>query len=153
MFRLYSKGCEYVIRALAQVNAAGNGKCFSVKEICKKADLPEWYTRKVFQSLAHHGFLSASRGPGGGYCFKVSPGKISVLSVIQAIDGKDVLDQCVMGSGKCKDRKPCPLHGKWIKIKAGLITELKSVTIQELIGSMIHYGKRKTNSKEEDLKK
>lgn len=149
MFRLYSKGCEYVIRALAQVNAVGDGKCFSVKEICEKADLPEWYTRKVFQALVREGLLKASRGPGGGYKFGVPPGKISILRMIQAIDGKHVLDQCIMGSGECKDRDPCPLHKKWVKIKAGLISQLRSVTIQELIGSMSRSDRGKSNFKEE----
>lgn len=137
MLRLYSKGCEYVIRALAQVSARGDKECFSIKEICEKADLPEWYTRKVFQALVRDGLLKASRGPGGGYQFNIHPGKISMFRMIQAIDGKHAFDQCVMGSsGLCKDRNPCPLHQNWTKMKAGLINELKSVHIQELIGSM-----------------
>ncbi|MBI4971037.1 MAG: Rrf2 family transcriptional regulator [Candidatus Omnitrophica bacterium] len=133
MFRLYSKGCEYVIRALALVNASKEGRCFSVKDICRKARLPEWYTRKVFQSLVRNGYLEASRGPGGGYTLKVHPSKISLLNMIRAVDGKDVLDQCMMSSGKCKNKKSCVMHNKWIRIKESVVRELKSVTVQDLM--------------------
>ena len=137
MVRLYSRGCEYVIRALAQVNAAKNGKRFSVKEICEKASLPESYTRKVFQSLVHSGLFEAWRGPGGGYQFKQSPRRISVLKTIRAIDGDDVLEQCVMGVGKCRDQESCALHKKWASIKSKFISEMASVSVEDLIGTKI----------------
>ncbi|MBI4397680.1 MAG: Rrf2 family transcriptional regulator [Candidatus Omnitrophica bacterium] len=158
MFRLYSKGCEYVMRALAQVGERKNGGCFSVRDICEKAELPEWYTRKIFQSLVRRGLLIGARGPGGGYQFGKPPKKISILAMIQAIDGEDVLEQCVMGPGKCNQRERCALHPIWLKIKASLLKELRASTIEDLLSKklsplrLLHAGEEKyrKNLKRED---
>ena len=155
MFRLYSKGCEYTIRALAMAQDGKEkmGLSFSAKDICERAGLPEWYTRKVFQNLVREGILKAHRGPGGGYVFSGDPQKISILAMIKAIDGKDALEGCVMGPGRCKDRRPCPLHKKWKNIKEKLVAELKSISVRDLIGSMSRHEKESTNSNEEVSKK
>ena len=67
MFRLYSKGCEYAIRAMLHMVPGEEPQWFQAKMVCKKAGIPESFTRKIFQALVGGGFLNASRGPGGGY--------------------------------------------------------------------------------------
>ncbi|MCH7649769.1 MAG: Rrf2 family transcriptional regulator [Nitrospinae bacterium] len=89
MFRLYSKGCEYAIRALVHAAPKKKGERFKAKAICEKAGIPESFTRKVFRLLVHAGFLEALRGPGGGYALLEDPERISLLEIIKAVDGAD----------------------------------------------------------------
>ena len=133
MLQLYSKGCEHVIRAMMNIRLEECRSGFSARVICKKVRLPESFTRKIFQALVKSGVLSAKRGPGGGYRFRKDPAKVSLLSVIYAIDGKDVFDKCVIKDMSCEQAGHCSLHATWMKTKASLIKQLRDSTIAQLI--------------------
>jgi Rrf2 family protein len=133
MFQLYSKSCTYALRALACLPPEESDKNFSIKQLCRKARIPEAYTRKAFQALARAGFLNAVPGPGGGYVLSRAPGRISLLDLVQAIEGKNAFDNCVMGFPKCSCRNPCPVHGTWEANKTALLNSLKNRTLEEIM--------------------
>ena len=136
MFRLYSKGCEYAIRALTLIPPSTDNQRFQTKEICERAGIPESFARKIFQSLVQGGFLEAFRGPGGGYALKEDPSEISLLRIIKAVDGEDTFAGCVMGLPRCDSLKPCPLHFTWATAKARLLATLEAKTLQDLINTV-----------------
>lgn len=136
MFRLYSKGCQYAIRALSQaVPAEGEGP-LSASALCARAGIPESSTRKILQVLAHGGVLEAIRGPGGGYVMKETPEKVSLLTIVEAVDGSDTFAHCVMGLPECSEAAPCPLHSVWSKAKEDLLARLDSKSLQDLIDAL-----------------
>ena len=132
MFRLYSKGCEYAIRALSQVALCKGKERFTIKEVCRRSGAPELSTRKIFQALVQRGFLKATPGPGGGYTFTQPPDQLTMLSLIEAVDGQGTFNRCVMGLPACSDRRACPLHAMWVKAKQPLLGELAATTLQDL---------------------
>lgn len=146
MFRLYSKGCEYAIRALLCVVPKGEVRRFQAAEICRRVGIPEPYTRKVFQALVRGGFLRASRGPGGGYELTRDPGAITLLEVIRAVDGEETFDHCVMGLPQCGSEHPCPLHPVWSGAKEQLLEQLAQQTLEDL-SDMRHCDGRARESK------
>lgn len=133
VFRLYSKGCEYAIRALMHVAPTNGTKRFQARTICEKAGIPEPFTRKVFQSLVSGGFLEAARGPGGGYHLTEDPRRITILEIIKAVDGEEVFDKCVMGLPQCNESKPCPLHEIWSEARNDLLAQMNATSLQDLI--------------------
>ena len=135
MFKLYSKGCEYALRALTYAAAQGENKRFQAKDVCEKADISESFTRKVFQALTQGGFLQAVRGPGGGYELTRRPDQISLLDVIQAVEGEDTFNHCVLGLPTCGTKHPCPLHETWSALKVQLLRQLEHRTLQDLADS------------------
>ncbi|MCC6697162.1 MAG: Rrf2 family transcriptional regulator [Candidatus Hydrogenedentes bacterium] len=142
MFKLYSKGCEYALRALTYAaSRSGNGR-FQAKDVCEKADIPESFTRKVFQALTQGGFLQAVRGPGGGYELSRPPEKISLLDVIEAVEGQDTFEHCVLGFPECGGKHPCPLHETWSKAKRQLMAQLEHRTLQDLADSTTRKKRR-----------
>ncbi len=136
MFCLYSKGCEYAIRALAEISMENNVGNFSARDICRKAGIPEAYSRKTFQALVQNGFLKAVTGPGGGYSLVRDPKKTSVLDVIEAVEGKAHFSKCVLGLPSCSSQSPCALHFTWMNLKAIMIQELTSRTVSNLSKSV-----------------
>ncbi len=132
MFQLYSKRCEYTLRALAYAASRDAGERIRVPDVCENIGIPESYTRKAFQELAHAGFLEVQRGPGGGYALSRPAEEISVMDVIEAVDGKGAFDQCVLGFKECNADRPCPLHHVWTAGKNKLIEELRNTSIREV---------------------
>ena len=132
MFRLYSKGCEYAIRALVDLAARGPGTNATVRSLCRRARLPEPSTRKMLQALAKRGILRSITGPRGGYQLARRPAAINILEVIQAVDGPDTLAGCVLGLPACYDHAPCALHGAWKKTRHVLVPALERLTLEDI---------------------
>ncbi len=132
MFRLYSKRCEYALRALIWAATHRREGRFQAAEACREVGIPESYTRKVFQSLTQGGFLKAIRGPGGGYALSQPPEDVTVLDVIHAVDGEETFHHCVMGLPCCGDEHPCPLHGVWSDVKGSLLGQLSENTLRQV---------------------
>ena len=147
MFRLYSKGCEYTIRALSHISTNKAYKYFVAKEVCLNAGIPESFTRKILQRRVQSGFLKAVTGPGRGYTLAWPPKKISMLSIIKAVDGAHTFERCIMGLPRCEDRRPCPLHKIWKGSRANLLSVLERKTLQDMIDSVNAgvIGRRKTS--------
>ena len=133
MLHLCSKGCEYALQALTTLDRRECRDGFSVGSVCRKAGIPEPFTRKVFQILVKRGVLAAKRGPGGGYRLKASPSKTTILSIIHAVDGRGVFDKCVMKDRKCDETGHCALHEHWQRTKSGLIAQLQGSTVADFI--------------------
>lgn len=132
MFKLYSKGCQYAIRALIFAVAERDSERFQARDICEKAGIPESFTRKTFQALVQGGFLKAHRGPGGGYSLTRSSDEITLLEVIQAVEGLDTFNHCILGFAECSGANPCPLHKIWVDSKKSLVENLSATTLDQL---------------------
>ncbi len=142
MFSIYSKGCEYAIRALTKISGEQSRRKFLARDICRKAGIPEAYARKTFQALVQNGFLKAVPGPGGGYSLTRDPKKTTVLDVVEAVEGKNFFSKCVLGFSVCGEKNPCALHTMWVSLKKGVMEELGSRTMRQLSESVQRPSKR-----------
>ena len=148
MFRLYSKGCEYAIRALQHFPAEADSRV-AFRELCRKARIPQHFGRKMFRTLVEKKILEAVTGPRGGYRFSRPPDSISLLDVIHAIDGDQALDICILGKTVCDPGRLCALHDTWVTAKQTLLPELKAHTLADLMrkGGGALRGRRKRRSR------
>ena len=131
-FRLFSKNCEYTIWSIGYMAASKTQKMFLAKNICRKLRIPEFYTRKGLQAVARSGILESVPGPGGGYRLAKGVGNLSILKIIQSVDGKDTFNHCMMGLSRCGEKNPCEIHEVWAKAKEGLLRALDSVSLNDL---------------------
>ncbi len=133
MAHLYSRGCEYALRAL-RVMAQSPGKLATVTQLCERARVPEHFTRKMLQPLVKAGILRSARGPGGGFRLTREAGEIALLDVVSAIESTPRFDLCILGNSQCDDSDPCPLHHIWAPIKDAVMDMLRGRTVADLVG-------------------
>lgn len=131
MIRLYSKGCEYAIRGLMHFPDDIDSNV-TVQEISERANIPEHFTRKMFQVLAREGILTAITGPKGGYKLARRADQISLLNIIEVIDGVEALDACVLGFPVCDNKVPCALHDAWVKAKNTFAPDFRRKSLADL---------------------
>lgn len=127
---MFSKACEYGIRAMLWINTNASSDSpirANLKEISAQTDMPEAFTGKILQTLKKSGLLKSSKGPTGGYQLAHSADAITVLDIVLAIDGPELFTQCALGLPQCGDSTPCPMHDEFVKIR-GDIRELLSST-------------------------
>lgn len=131
MFRL-SKAAEYSIRGLLQLTIMEGKGSQDIDAISKAQDVPKAYLSKLFQQLAKKGFVESARGPVGGFVLARSPSEITLLEVIEALEGPVFLNVCLIREGYCNRATTCPVHDVWGEAQKGFLDVLKSCNFSEL---------------------
>ncbi len=130
---MFSKSCEYALRSVIYLcMETTNGSRLNIKEIAGKIDTPEPFTAKILQVLARQGIISSQKGPGGGFYIDPNAVPIPIISVIEAIDGKNALDRCGLGLRNCSDDHPCPIHNEVMQYRDNLKSVITNKTVQDL---------------------
>lgn len=142
---MFSKSCEYALRAVIYLCIENNGVKMNIKEISSKIGSPEPFTAKILQTLARHGVISSQKGPGGGFYIDVEAEPIKVIDVIGAIDGKDSFDKCGMGLNSCSDEHACPIHTEY-RLCTGKLKELVTTKTVAELAKGVKEGKYHLNS-------
>jgi len=146
---MFSKACEYGLRALTVIAVEGKkGRLIGIKELCEIAQTPVSFTAKILQSLVKRRIISSKKGPTGGFYFSKKLEDISIYSVVEAIDGKEIFDKCGLGLPFCDAENPCPLHEKFLPVRAELHTMCTQNTLEDLVAEF-HEGiySRKNSNK------
>jgi Rrf2 family transcriptional regulator, iron-sulfur cluster assembly transcription factor len=129
---IYSRSSEYAIRAVVHMAALPAGEYAMVKNIAAEGGIPAHFLAKILQELARDGFLHSSKGPRGGFRLRKPAGEISMLSIIEAVDGAGRYDRCIGGSPECNDRAPCGMHDSWKTLRSRIIEYLEGTTVADL---------------------
>lgn len=130
---MLGKTTEYAIRSLVYVYIQNmQGKRPGFKEISQKIDSPESFTAKVMQKLARCGFVSSMKGRGGGFYFDQPTNPLTLLVVIEAVEGKEYFSKCGFGLKHCDDQKPCPIHDDYSQVRDAMFVLVNSQSIQSL---------------------
>ena len=77
----------YAIAALAELGRGGDQGPIPIGELARRRDIPVQFLEQLFASLRRAGMLRSYRGVKGGYSFAREPGTISVLEVVELLDG------------------------------------------------------------------
>lgn len=78
------------------------------------------------------GWARSDPGPTGGYSLTVDLAKISVLDVIEAIEGPTDTERCVLQERPCASQGLCALHRPWAAARTNLLNELSETTLASL---------------------
>jgi len=118
---MLSKKVEYGLMALLHMDASSSPRVISTKEIAELYDLPGDLLGKVMQAMARAELIEAEHGAKGGYRLRFTLEKISLGSVIDAIEGPSPLVRCQHDAEDCVHSTSCivkePLHLLHIRLK------------------------------------
>jgi Rrf2 family iron-sulfur cluster assembly transcriptional regulator len=135
---MLSNSCRYGIRAVIYLASQKSGVFKTgIKQISNDLDLPTPFLAKILQQLAKQKILSSSKGPHGGFSLLRDPRDITLLDIVNTIDGYNTFTNCVMHKGTCQgvtmEKKICPLHDDYEKTRSELIRLFSKKTIYELV--------------------
>jgi len=129
---IYSRSAEYAIRALIQLADLPPGEYTMAKNIAAEGNIPAHFLAKILQDLARDGFLKSNKGPRGGFRLSLPAEDLSMLRVIEAIDGAGRYDRCIGGSPECNDRAACGMHDSWKALRSRIIDYLGGTSVADL---------------------
>ena len=89
------------------------------------------YIPQVLASLVQAGWVCSEFGLTGNYELVVRPDQLSVLAVVEAVDGPTDNGHCVVADQPCSHRQPCALHAAWARARGELVGALETMTVAE----------------------
>ncbi len=131
MLRL-SKLTDYATVILSYM-AKKNAKMHAALEIAEVTGIAQPTVSKVLKMLVKAGVLSSIRGAKGGYILARSPNKITVATVISALEGPIALTECSQSHRSCEQASGCHIQGNWNLINQRIFNALESVTLADMI--------------------
>jgi Rrf2 family protein len=134
---LYSKPCEYAIRALAYMAREPHSRAVTGREIARAEKLPAPILGKILQDLARRGLLRSRRGPGGGFVLARPARKITLRDIVEATDGLEQFRDCAVGLERCSDESPCPLHDSWKSVRRRFERYLERTTLEAMARAVV----------------
>ncbi|EHJ46419.1 transcriptional regulator, BadM/Rrf2 family [Solidesulfovibrio carbinoliphilus subsp. oakridgensis] len=123
---------EYAIRCVLHLSMHRDRPVITRKEIAEAMDIPAQFLGKVAQHLARAGIIAIRQGAQGGYELVRRPEDITLLSLVEAIDGEIFLNDCISRPESCDRRKLCSVHRVWDKARSQLRETLGSTTLAAL---------------------
>jgi len=116
------------------------GQFISSKEIAARQNIPANFLPQIIALLGTKGWVEGVRGPGGGVRLVADPQSISVLEIVEVIEGPVALTRCLGGEDSCMNREVCPLHEVWSEAQAAMLNVLTSTTLSDLVKRKMAVG-------------
>ncbi len=125
-----TRQADYALRAVIYLSRLGPEERAATSQIAQEQKIPPSFLAKIVSQLSVAGLLQTSRGARGGVSLARSPEEITLLDVVEAIDGPILLNECVAcGSGAvCAFGDDCPMKPVWCKTQTDLVNQLKNIT-------------------------
>jgi len=126
---------DYALRAILYLSRLNEkqGEMVATSKIAKEQEIPTSFLAKIISQLSIAGLINTSRGAHGGVRLARDPKEISLLEVVEAIDGPITLNECVQNPSICSFGDNCPLHSVFCEAQAELVEKLRQSTFDKML--------------------
>jgi Rrf2 family iron-sulfur cluster assembly transcriptional regulator len=128
------RNTDYAIRAMAHLASNSADAPVSAATIAAQQDISCQLASKLLQRLQKVGLVESCMGVKGGFRLGRGPAEISLLDVIEAIQGKIALNRCLRSAGACARHKVCPVRGRLGQAQQMVVDYLRKTTLKDLAG-------------------
>jgi len=103
----------------------------SAPHIARLMSVPPRFLPQIMQDLVRAGIVEASPGRGGGYRLTRAPGEVTLLEVIEAVEGNVRRQTCVLRADACGADQPCGVHDLFAEAQDALLERFAMATVRE----------------------
>ena len=126
-----TRQADYAIRAVLYISKLGENQRAATSHIAQEQHIPPSFLAKIISQLSIAGLLQTSRGARGGVMLAKQPEEITLLDVVESIDGPIALNECVTDENGCSFGEDCPLRPIWCDAQEELVNRLKSTNFAQ----------------------
>ncbi|NOH00936.1 MAG: Rrf2 family transcriptional regulator [Chloroflexi bacterium] len=127
-----TRQADYAVRAVLHLARNGEQRT-ATSLIAEEQRIPPSFLAKIISQLSIAGLLHTSRGARGGVTLARHPKEITLLEVIEAIDGPIQLNECVGDTSACSFDENCPLRPVWCEAQEDLVRRLKGTNFADVV--------------------
>lgn len=142
-----TRATDYAVRIMVELASLPPGDKAQLNELIESTGVRGSFLSKVVQRLVHAGMVSSHRGTRGGFSMRVSGEEVTLLDVIEAIEGPTQMNLCLASGLTCERKSWCGVHPVWKKAQSAFVRELASVTIAHLaMESKVNLAKQQASA-------
>lgn len=132
---MITREVDYAIRTVLSLAQRGQGvTSVSTADLAKEMLIPFRFLRRIVRKLVEAGIISSQRGNGGGIALLLPPDRVSLLSIVAAIDERSVkLNTCLVEKSNCPRSVHCRVHVELHRLQDVLNTHLGAITMDQLV--------------------
>lgn len=127
---------------LLTVLAARPGDVLSAADLAAAAGLELPTVAKVLRPLAQANLVEGFRGAGGGYRLARDPAEISLVEVVEAMEGPLGMTECSLHEGTCGIEDSCGVRANWMRINDVVADALRAVSLAEMLAPPPRRGRK-----------
>ncbi|MDY2777183.1 MAG: Rrf2 family transcriptional regulator [Collinsella sp.] len=127
-----SRKTDYALRMLAMLAQRGDA-LLSVRTAAEEVSVPYSFARSIQHGLVQAGIIESLRGVHGGMRLRIDPSQITILQIVEAIQGPLAMNDCTAPEGECARSGGCCYHPIWMGTQALLHDYLSSVTLEDVV--------------------
>ena len=129
-----TRQADYAVRAVLYLARLGQSERAATSQVAREQRIPPSFLAKTISQLSVAGLLHTSRGARGGVALARDPKDITLLEVIEAIEGPMALHECLGDGGSCTFDEGCPLRPVWCDVQDEFVKRLKGPNFAQLLG-------------------
>jgi len=123
---------DYGIRSVLYLATQPFKKVSFINEIAEEYKIPRSFLAKILQKLVKAKIVRSYRGVKGGFSLAKHSREITVLEVLEAIEGKLYVNLCLEDKKKCNFSKHCPTIQLWASVQSKVADALKKANFEDL---------------------
>ena len=137
------RNTDYALRAVANLSMHYGNEPVSTRSIADQEDISYQLASKLMQKLQKVGLVKSCMGPKGGFRLTREPSKISLLEVVEAIQGPISLNRCLLAADACPKQGGCTVRAKLVGLQESIGDYLSEITLDKLLQGR---GKKRTKN-------
>ncbi len=138
------RNTDYALRAAVELAGCFNGELVATRELAQRQDIPYQLACKLLQRLNRAGIVRSTMGPAGGFALGRHPSKVSVLQVVEAIQGPVRLNRCLFAGKSCSLSGRCTISPELARLQDKINSFLSGLTLGQLSSPAKRTPKKKT---------
>lgn len=132
---IINRSTQYTLQVLMHLVAHPPERPVLARELAEELQLPPHYLAKLLQQPCRAGWLSSTRGRGGGFTLAPGTEKLTLLEILTLTGGERITRECLLGFKDCDDKTACVMHCHWKPIKKELMGQFGGYTLAQLATS------------------
>jgi len=127
-----TRASDYAVRVMIHLAGLPPGAQVRQSELSEATEVSSHFLSKVLQQLVRARFIRSRRGSRGGFALAVLASNVSLLDVVEAIEGPLRLNQCINEDPSCDRKSWCPAHRVWADAQAAIVNVLGATSMAVL---------------------
>jgi len=127
-----TRASDYAVRVMIHLAGLPHGSTVRQSVLSRATDVSGHFLSKVLQKLVRSRLIRSQRGSGGGFSLAVPATSLSLLAIVEAIEGPLRLNQCLMQGPSCERKSWCPAHQVWVEAQAAIVKVLEAASVASL---------------------
>ncbi len=127
------RNTDYALRSLVRLAQAPPGKPVPVSYLAEAEGIPLNFLQKIFRKFAEAGIVFSQRGAQGGYLLAKEPEDISILDIVEVMQGRPAINQCYDQEQECERAEVCALKDAWRPLQESITSALAALKLADLI--------------------